>query len=264
MRGTLFAKTHDNTIARRITQGVFVTTSWDDGHVLDHQLAGMLESHGLPATFYIAPLNVEIPARERIGDRGTRSLAERFEIGGHTLRHVRLTGMPPAVAQQEILDGKDYLEELLGKQLSSFCYVGGLYGPEHVGMVRQAGFRVARTVIRHDTALSPAMELATTTHAGRHLRDGRTLLRSAMFDPAKAGRMFLNWDELAMQEFDEVLVTGGIYHLWGRSWEIALNRDWDRLDRVLAHISGRPGVSYVTNGRLPTTEEPSGAGGSGP
>ena len=37
---------------------VFVTTSWDDGHVLDHKVANLLESYDLPGTFYVATQNV--------------------------------------------------------------------------------------------------------------------------------------------------------------------------------------------------------------
>jgi peptidoglycan-N-acetylglucosamine deacetylase len=254
MKDRIFAQLRDRTVAGHQAQGVYVTTSWDDGHVLDHQLATMLDSYNLPATFYIAPRNVELPARERLNDRGIQLLAEKFEIGGHTMRHIRLPSLPAMVARQEIMAGKSYLEDLIGTALRSFCYVGGCYGPEHRTMVREAGFTVARTVQRHRTDLCPAMQVSTTTHAYRHLVDGPAALRCAGYDPKLTARYFANWDELAIANFDTVVATGGVYHLWGHSWEIAANRDWDRLERVLAHISRRPEVRYVSNGDLPTVE----------
>ena len=38
--------------------------------------------------------------------------------------------------------------------------------------------------------------------------------------------------------FDKTLEEGGVYHLWGHSWEIDKNEDWNRLERVFKYISG--------------------------
>ena len=38
---------------------VLVTTSWDDGHILDIKLASLLRLYNLKGTFYIAPYNKE-------------------------------------------------------------------------------------------------------------------------------------------------------------------------------------------------------------
>ena len=122
-------------------------------------------------------------------------------------------------------------------------------------MVRDAGFLIARTVDRYRTAPGPALETGTTVHAYRHLVDGPQVRRVAGGDLALAARLFRHWDDLAVHLFDRVLATGGVFHLWGHSWEVAARRDWDRLERVLAHISRRPGVRYVTNGELPVAGE---------
>ena len=53
-----------------------------------------------------------------------------------------------------------------------------------------------------------------------------------------------------MAHFDRCLDRGGVFHLWGHSWEIDARDDWRRLDRVLAYISGHPGVRYIRNGEL--------------
>ncbi len=117
-----------------------VTTSWDDGHVLDARLAEMLAARGLRATFYIAPENIEFPASQLISPSGLRDLAERFEIGGHTLRHRRLTTLTLDEADAEIRDGKARVEELVSRPVTSFCYPGGRYRPEHAALAKQAGF----------------------------------------------------------------------------------------------------------------------------
>jgi peptidoglycan/xylan/chitin deacetylase (PgdA/CDA1 family) len=230
---------------------VFVTTSWDDGHVLDHQLARLLDMYDLPGTFYVAPRNVELRPRERLDARGLRLLAERFEIGGHTLNHLRLTTLADPAAHAEIRDGKNALEDVIGKPLHSFCYPGGCYEPRHVPMVDGAGFRVGRTVERLVSDPSPALEMGSTMHAYRHLVDAPVSLRMTSFKPNEARRLYWNWDEMAIRLFEDVLASGGVYHLWGHSWEVAANNDWNRLERVFAHISRRTGVQYVDNGDLP-------------
>ncbi len=237
-------------VAGRASGAVYVTTSWDDGHVLDHAMAGLLETYELPGTFYVAPRNIELPVRERLRTRGLRLLGEQCEIGGHTLTHLRLPTLTADHAMREILDGKAELEETLGTPLRSFCYPGGEYRDEHPAMVRDAGFAIGRTVERGVTAPTPPYEMATTTHAYRHLVDGRMALRLAGGNRRLAARYFLNWDVMAIAQFDLVLATGGVFHLWGHSWEVEKNGDWARLERVFAHIARRPGVRYVDNGEL--------------
>ncbi|MFZ0832470.1 MAG: polysaccharide deacetylase family protein [Mycobacterium sp.] len=232
------------------TKRVFVTTSWDDGHVCDRELAKLLEQHGLPGTFYIAQGNVELPHHERLCDREIADLACRFEIGGHTLTHRRLTSLPDDVARREIVDGKDVLEQVIGAPLHSFCYPGGQYRPRHTAMVRDAGFATARTVRRGVTDFSPRYESHTTVHAYRHLVDGPAAIRLARGNFRRAAGVYCNWDVLATTMFDRVLHTGGVFHLWGHSWEIERNRDWGRLKRVFDYIGGRSDVNYIDNRAL--------------
>jgi hypothetical protein len=53
---------------------------------------------------------------------------------------------------------------------------------------------------------------------------------------------------LAKAIFDSVLQNGGLWHLYGHSWEIDELRLWDGLEEVLNHVSNRPGVLYFANG----------------
>jgi peptidoglycan/xylan/chitin deacetylase (PgdA/CDA1 family) len=230
--------------------GVFVTTSWDDGHILDHKLAGLLEDYGLRGTFYVAPMNIELRRQERLGNRDLQALARDFEIGGHTLTHQRLTSLPDAVATKEVVEGKDALEQVIGVPLRSFCYPGGEYGHQHPAMVREAGFDLARTVRRGVTGVSPQYETHTTVNTYRHLVDGPAALRLAAGNLTKARQIYWNWDVLAITIFDQVVTTGGVFHLWGHSWEIEQNNDWARLERVLSYIANRPDVKYLDNGGL--------------
>jgi len=58
---------------------------------------------------------------------------------------------------------------------------------------------------------------------------------------------------LANRKNDEVfkiIHSGGIYHVWGHSWEIGKRNDWIKLERVLQYISNRDYIKYYTNGEI--------------
>jgi peptidoglycan-N-acetylglucosamine deacetylase len=229
---------------------VIVTTSWDDGHQLDARLADELAGHGFAGTFYIAPESAEIPSAQRLHPRTLRALATRFEIGAHTLTHPRLTRLPRAAAEREIRLGQTAVQEITGTEVASFCYPYGAYRPEHVAMVRGAGFRVARTIRRFSTG-PPAdlLQLPTSTHAARYRADAWPVLRGGRA-PAAGWRAWRDWDVLARELFQQARARGGIYHLWGHSWEIEAHRDWGRLRALLRYIAGHDGVTFLTNGEL--------------
>ncbi|HXY26900.1 MAG TPA: polysaccharide deacetylase family protein [Acidimicrobiales bacterium] len=230
---------------------VYVTTSWDDGHELDLRLASELTAHGMAGTFYLAPRCREIPSAKRLGPSAICELAERHEIGAHTLTHPRLTDLPAHRARSEILGGKDAIENSIGRRVTSFCYPYGAYGEEHPAMVRTAGFTVARTVDRFRTGPpSDLLRMGTTVHASRHLVDGPHVLRRAR-SPRQAVALWRNWDLLGRRLFEEVRSNGGVFHLWGHSWEIDANDDWRRLRSVLDELADQD-VVFLTNGELAT------------
>jgi peptidoglycan/xylan/chitin deacetylase (PgdA/CDA1 family) len=217
---------------------VIVTTSWDDGHVLDVKLAELLRRYGIAGTFYIAPENREIAPDKRLDKRRVRSLAEHFEIGAHTMTHSKLSHVGDASAYHEIAASKKVLEDWSGKHVTSFCYPSGDHLPKHEQMVKSAGFSLARTVerFRIDVGTDP-FALPTTVHAYRHWSDISLLL----------SRGYFNWDDLAISLFERAAIAGGVFHLWGHSWEIEKNNDWRRLERVLGHIAHRSEIDYVPN-----------------
>ncbi|HWC57925.1 MAG TPA: polysaccharide deacetylase family protein [Candidatus Paceibacterota bacterium] len=230
---------------------IIVTTSWDDGHVLDQKLASLLRRYALSGTFYISPEDKELSPNERLTPEQVAKLSEDFEIGAHTMTHPRLSQVSDEVAKKEIVESKRVLERWIGKSVTSFCYPGGEYRPKHIAMVREAGFTLARTVKRFATDLSKdPLILPTTVHAYRHWSDIFPILKFARYSPAQFISYYFNWDALAMAQFDRVCQTGGVFHLWGHSWEIEHDGDWERLENVLRHIAKKDHIMYRTNGQL--------------
>jgi peptidoglycan-N-acetylglucosamine deacetylase len=228
-----------------------LTTSWDDGHRCDVRLARMLKGHGLKGTFYVAPENQEFAKQDLLSLPEIRDLSQDFEIGAHSMTHRRLPTISEQEAAREIIESKAVLEQVIGKEVKAFCYPGGAYTKLHVQLVKDAGYRYARTVARYAFAAGDPYEAGTSLHVYNH-GFGLDLWRSArfvQFKPIKVVRC-LQWDALAKAMFDHVIREGGIYHIWGHSWEIDEYDDWERLDKVFRYISANPKVSYVTNGEL--------------
>ena len=135
-----------------------------------------------------------------------------------------------------------------------FCYPNGRFDANVVRALREAGYRGARTV--RMLATSPTFnpfEMPTTLQVFPHQRltylknaaRSRSLksLRSSLFQMHRLG----NWVELGKRLFDEVLKSGGIWHLYGHSWEIESLGLWGELGEILDYVSGRSEVLYVPN-----------------
>lgn len=234
---------------------VIVTTSWDDGHKLDLKLAKLLKKYNIKGTFYVSPNNREFKKEDLLTDKEILELSKDFEIGAHTMTHPRLTKISKEEARKEIVDSKKYLEKLTRKEIKSFCYPGGDYNKEIRDLVEKAGFKYARTMRRFSYTL-PKDNLSAETSLETHRNSLITLpidffkiLKFSRFNPVEAFRN-LNWEHLAKKMFDNVLDKGGVYHLWGHSWVIDNDKNWDKFERVLEYISNRRDIQYISNYKL--------------
>ena len=213
----------------------------------------MLKEHGLKATFYVAPENQEFTKQDLLSLPEIRDLSQDFEIGAHSMTHRRLPAISEPEAAREIIESKAVLEQVTGKEIKVFCYPGGAYTKLHMQLVKDAGYRYARTVARYKFTVDDPYKAGTSLHVYNH-RFGFDLWQTARFvkfQPIKVLRC-LGWDALAKAMFDQALKEGGIYHIWGHSWEIDEHDDWERLENVFRYISANPEVSYATNGELET------------
>jgi peptidoglycan/xylan/chitin deacetylase (PgdA/CDA1 family) len=222
--------------------GLIVTTSYDDGSELDLKLAELLDKYGIKGTFYIPKSYLDNPLqREDI-----IAIDQKFEIGAHTLNHVDLTAISLEEAKKEIVGSKTYLEDLLGHNISMFCYPKGHYNGNIKRLVRTSGFMAARTCIPgsfnppEDPYEWPISLAASNSSPRMTLKIWR---RSGI-----SIRSLLDWEIRAKLLFDLALKKGGIYHIWGHSWVIEKHRQWFKLERVLSYLSNQEGVLYMTNG----------------
>jgi peptidoglycan/xylan/chitin deacetylase (PgdA/CDA1 family) len=140
--------------------GKVVGITFDDGYLnnLTHALP-VLVRNGFSATCYaVSQLlgksnawdhETGIPASSLMSAQALRQwVAGGQEVGGHTRHHVRLRQMDAATCRDEIRLCKSELEDATGAAVDHFCYPYGDYGPEHVAMAREAGFKTVTTTQR--------------------------------------------------------------------------------------------------------------------
>lgn len=247
---------------------LYVTTSWDDGHKLDLRTAELLQRYGLKGTFYVS----QEYAEPRLSEDEIRSLRQYHEVGAHTVTHPDLTTLSEAEALREMVESKAWLEAVLGEEVSMFCYPSGRHNAQVVRLTKEAGFEGARTTVSGKISLpKDPFLIATSVQAYpfplRKLDKSHYYWRK-LFQPftERAGALralgvplfsMTSWDSAAYAVFEHALKHGGVFHLWGHSWELERYGLWEGLERLLARMAERKSeFSAVTNRELLSIEDP--------
>ncbi|HLP44242.1 MAG TPA: polysaccharide deacetylase family protein [Candidatus Nanoarchaeia archaeon] len=237
-----------------------VTTSWDDGDILDKKLADLLTKYGIKGTFYIT----KVYRPERLSESEIKTLSETHEIGAHTLTHPDLRVLTQEKLQEEIVGSKKWLEEVTQKPVTMFCYTKGQYTPEVAKKVEENGFLGARSTILGSLISGKKFHLETTIQVypfpfrkidkqryyfGKilqpYLQRAKGLQKIGV--PITAMHSWLSSSKAA---FDYALKHGEVFHVWGHSWEIEKYGMWNEFEKLLQYISKRSDCEYVVNGDL--------------
>lgn len=137
-----------------------VGITFDDGYrnVFRHAMPVLMEL-GFTATNYFVARQLDgsnfwdaekgIPASPLMSATEMRGWHEAgFEVGSHTLDHVHLPALSPELASYQIRQSKLELEQVLGAEVSAFCYPYGDESPDVREMARHAGYANATTTER--------------------------------------------------------------------------------------------------------------------
>lgn len=233
-------KTHN--VKDRKKPRLIVTTSWDDNSNYNIKLAEILYKYGINGTFYICAekdnLNNIFNKLETIKIKNMG-----FEIGSHSSTHKKLIKINDLT--YEILSSKNKLEYKLNCIINCFCYPYNLSNKKVKNKVKLAGYKFARTSNHTYLSLTEdPYECPVTLHASNHSPLQATkLIISSVISPLN----IFDWKWRAISIFKKGLKRGGIWHLYGHSWEIEKYRYWKRLEEVLKYISGKKDVRYLNN-----------------
>jgi peptidoglycan/xylan/chitin deacetylase (PgdA/CDA1 family) len=70
------------------------------------------------------------------------------EVGSHTLDHVHLPELSLEAAREQLIRSRLVLSEMLGSEVTAFCYPYGDFEPEHQRLAQEAGYTNATTTAR--------------------------------------------------------------------------------------------------------------------
>lgn len=176
--------------------------------------------------------------------RELRSLG--FEIGSHTMDHIYLTRLTTAAANKQVESGKSELEQVLGEFVNGFCYPGGKFHEKHVEMVRASGFIYARTTenLHLDITTDPyripvsiqCYPHRKSVYLSNFIRYPKWGRRAGVLGIALSEHTLLTRLKIIL---DRVCSKGGIFHLWGHSWELDQFNGWKLLDDFFKYVDDR-------------------------
>lgn len=96
----------------------------------------------------VEQVNIPLPRDLMMSSQQVLEMHEAgIDIGGHTVNHPILTKLKNEDAEAEIINGKNYLEVLLGKPIEFFAYPNGQpvqdFNSKHKVMAKKCGFKAA-------------------------------------------------------------------------------------------------------------------------
>jgi peptidoglycan/xylan/chitin deacetylase (PgdA/CDA1 family) len=206
-------------------------TSWDDGSPYDLKVAELLEKYNVPAVFYIPVRN---PERKVMTKFQIRQISSKFEIGGHTFSHIDLISISPMDARNDILKGKQELEDIIGKRIKKFSYPWGKSNQLIKNIVRNLGFKSARTARIIFTGKSRGFSENPNLHIYNHR------LQTYLVHCMKERDAKTLYNVMKLRRFGFLDVAKVLYrkefHIWGHSWEIEEKKLWSDLEGFIRFV----------------------------
>lgn len=221
---------------------VKITFSWDDGSTEDMKLMELSLKYNLPGIFFIPASNNE---RDVMSENEIKIISGlNFEIGAHTFSHVYLTGISLEKAEQELVMGKTYLEQLLGKEVPHFCFPGGRFNQKLVEVSRKY-FKSARTADIGSISCDNSFLIKPTFHY--YNRGVNSLIFNGLKNSfpisllALKNILSLNYFEIIKNIIEDLSKFNDTAYvmIWGHSWEIDKYELWGKLEDLFQDINGK-------------------------
>jgi len=156
---TTLDEIRDNLLGRKRLPRRSVAITFDDGAANNYgQAFPVLHRYGFPATVFLVAGRLG-QSREKPGwpEAATRYLNESeitemrrtgIAFGSHTVSHVRLTELEPALCEREIVESKRLIEQFTGGKVGWLSYPFGSFSREVVQATIRARYRGAVSTIR--------------------------------------------------------------------------------------------------------------------
>jgi peptidoglycan/xylan/chitin deacetylase (PgdA/CDA1 family) len=138
----------------RVPGGLNVALTFDDGYLEHHKIASFLYKRNVRATFFL------ITGLREWNNKPLLTLQPRLiremqrmnhEIASHTQSHPDLLTVSDQAVHRELHDSKDYLEDLLGREVEGFAYPYGTYD-DRITRIVSSYYQYARAARELDSS----------------------------------------------------------------------------------------------------------------
>ena len=168
-----------------------VTLSFDDSWLSQYTTAlPIVEAAGIKATFYLTTEPIQKFWSGFMTTAQVKDLVVRgHEIGGHTVTHNNLTNLSSSKVTQELVNSKNYLQNLTGASVTALAYPYGAYSNTVKNAAKNAGYTTARSV-EEDTLNLPTTDKLVLKGLIPELNTPMSQVKAAI-DEAKAKKQWL-------------------------------------------------------------------------
>lgn len=211
-----------------------VTFSFDDGNIDDIRLVELFKKYGLKATFNLNSGSLteskgwtfkDTKYVKHINYTDHPHLYDGFEVAAHSYTHPRLEQCSDNTVYNEIKLDCKLLECMYGYKIRGMALPYGTYNERTVEIIEDCGIEYCRTV------------KATNNF---ELPEGVILHPTCHFLSPEIKRLA---EEFTDAEYDDAKM----FYIWGHSYELLTEEDWEKFEDFCRFISGREDIWYCTN-----------------
>ena len=211
-----------------------VTFSFDDGNLDDKPLIDILNKYGLKGSFNVnsglltenAPWNFKgVKTVRHFNYIDIGNLYDGHEIAAHSYNHPDLTKLSANDIRNQISLDKKLLNFLFNTNVEGFAYPMGTFNDEIGEILLKNGLKYGRTTVATYNFDLP--EKPIFWHPTCHFMDEKI-------------------EDLA-NDFLNLENTNAVFYIWGHSYELIDDKDYERFENLCKLLSGREDVAYLTN-----------------
>ena len=215
-----------------------VACCWDDGVVNDIRLIEILRKYNAKATFNLNPgthkgyretscwVTPDQPGfhgffNGKVGLYELKDIYGDFQVASHGWTHKNAGECPDEEFFKDAMDARHFLEDLFQRECPGYAWPCGRYTPATAKLLKDAGFRYARTTEYTDRVgvTDAPMRLQSSCH-------------------------FL--DNRFWQKFLDAKASGNNFYFWGHSYEMMdCPQYWERFELMIKLLSEDPEVEWV-------------------
>jgi peptidoglycan/xylan/chitin deacetylase (PgdA/CDA1 family) len=204
----------------------FFALSFDDGTPNDERLVSLLNHYGIKASFHLnanmIPLDGQIGPHDRLPLNRLQNLYTSHEVAAHGYTHPDLTKLKENEIRDELEKDIQGLNAYFHQNTLGFAYPYGTFNPTVIDVLKKTPLVYARTIRnthRFDLPNDPLVLDPTC-----HIKDERLLgLTEAFIEKNNEPRFFL---------------------VWGHSYELENEADWERFEIFLKRIARKDDIFY--------------------